>query len=61
MTVKANRDFKRFILGGSGEIEADKQGRVLVSQTLREHAGLESGKAVWIGVGDKAEIWSEQR
>jgi DNA-binding transcriptional regulator/RsmH inhibitor MraZ len=46
MTVKANRDFKRFILGGSGEVEADKQGRILVSQTLREHARLDSKKAV---------------
>lgn len=61
MTVKANRDFKRFILGGSGEMEADKQGRILIPQTLREHGGLSSGKVVWIGVGDKAEIWSEDR
>lgn len=61
MTVKANRDFKRFILGGSGELEADKQGRILVPQALREHGDLGFGKAVWIGVGDKAEIWSEER
>lgn len=61
MTVEANREFKRFILGGSGEVKADKQGRILISQTLREYAGLNSNKAVWIGVGDKAEIWSEEK
>lgn len=61
MTVKANRDFKRFILGASSELNSDKQGRILISQALREHAGILSGKVVWTGVGDKAEIWSEER
>ncbi len=59
MTVEANRNFKRFILGSSAEVSADKQGRILISQALREHAGISDGKVVWTGVGDKAEIWAE--
>jgi len=61
MTVEANRNFKRFILGSSAEVSADKQGRILISQALREHAGISDGKVVWTGVGDKAEIWAEDK
>ncbi len=46
MTVEANRNFKRFILGSSAEVSADKQGRILISQALREHAGISDGKVV---------------
>jgi MraZ protein len=62
MTVEANRRFKRFILGGSSEAVLDKQGRVTISPALKEHARIDfDKKVVWVGVGDKAEIWSEER
>ncbi len=61
MTIEANRNFKRFIIGSSAEVSADKQGRVLVPQALRDYAGISDGKVVWTGVGDKAEIWSEEK
>ncbi len=62
MTIESNREFKRFILGASSEIVPDKQGRILISQVLKEYAGISDNdkKVVWIGVGDKAEIWSEK-
>ncbi len=61
MTVEANRKFKRFILGASSEISPDKQGRILISQALKEHSKIfAEKKVVWAGVGDKVEIWSEK-
>lgn len=56
--VKA-RGLKRFFYSGATVVEPDKQGRILLPQTLREYAGLEKD-AVVIGVGDKAEIWSAE-
>ncbi|MGN0666192.1 MAG: division/cell wall cluster transcriptional repressor MraZ [Huintestinicola sp.] len=40
--------------------EADKQGRILIPQILREHAGLEHDITV-IGNLDRAEIWDSKR
>ena len=60
MGQKTNRDIKRFFFSGADEFSCDKQGRVLLSASLREHAGI--GKdTVIVGVGDKAEIWSAER
>ena len=62
MSKKADRDFKRLVLGAMSEVEPDKQGRIILSNVLREYAGIENGgRVVWVGVGDKAEIWSEDR
>lgn len=60
MTKEKNRAFARFILSGSQEISPDSQGRILIPQHLREHADIDS-KLVWTGLGDKAEIWSEEK
>ena len=60
MGQKKNRDIKRFFFSGADEFTCDKQGRVLLSATLREHAGI-SKDTVIVGVGDKAEIWSAEQ
>ena len=59
LTNKKARDFKRFFLGSAVEGELDKQGRVLISSSLREHAGLEK-EVVLAGVLDKVEIWNKE-
>ena len=59
ITKEADRKFKRFMLSGE-EFDLDKQGRVRIPEFLKEYAGIEK-KLVWVGLGDKAEIWSEEK
>ena len=59
ITKDKERGFNRFILSGASDMTVDKQGRVLIPSNLREFANLKK-KIVWIGVGDKAEVWSEE-
>lgn len=59
LTNKKARDFKRFFLGSAVDGEIDKQGRVLISSSLRTYAGLEK-EVVLAGVLDKVEIWSKE-
>ena len=51
MTSKQARTLKRFLLGSAISCECDKQGRILIPQTLREKASLEKD-VVLLGVGD---------
>ncbi|MBQ8956806.1 MAG: division/cell wall cluster transcriptional repressor MraZ [Lachnospiraceae bacterium] len=60
LSNKASRAMSRFFLGSAQESEFDKQGRILVSAPLREHAGLEKD-VVLVGVGNHIEIWSKDR
>ena len=50
--------FQRFFISGATECNFDKQGRVLVPQTLREHAGLRR-EVVLAGMVKSFEIWSK--
>lgn len=54
------RVFQRYVFGGAFEAELDRQGRVLVPQSLRTFAGLEA-EAVVVGSRDHAEIWQPAR
>lgn len=49
--------FSRFYLSGGQPVDVDSQGRVLVPQSLRKFAGLDS-QVVLVGLGAKFEIWS---
>lgn len=60
MTSHESRKFMRFFLAGAAEVEVDKQGRILIPQTLRSHAELEKD-VVLVGVARRIEIWSKQR
>ncbi|RQD78423.1 MAG: transcriptional regulator MraZ [Candidatus Syntrophonatronum acetioxidans] len=53
------RAFTRFFFSGAVECEADKQGRILIPQNLRDHARLQK-EAVVIGVSNRVEIWSQE-
>jgi MraZ protein len=53
------RLFARMIYSGT-ECKLDKQGRILLSPALREHADIES-EVVITGVNSRLEIWSKKR
>jgi hypothetical protein len=49
---------RRLLVGFAEELELDGAGRVLISPSLRQYAGLE--KEIWlIGQGRHFEIWSD--
>ncbi|WP_153822808.1 division/cell wall cluster transcriptional repressor MraZ [Polyangium spumosum] len=52
--------FRRKYLSAAVECELDKQGRILVPPSLREHAGLHK-EVLWAGMGATAELWSKER
>ncbi len=52
--------FRRMYLSAAVECDIDKQGRILVPPSLREHAELEKD-VVWAGMGRTAELWSKER
>jgi MraZ protein len=54
------RDWSRYFLGNAETIELDKQGRVLISQHLRAHFGL-NGEVVVVGLFDRIEIWEPKK
>ncbi|MEW5785976.1 MAG: division/cell wall cluster transcriptional repressor MraZ [Bacillota bacterium] len=53
------RAFTRLFFSGAAELEADKQGRILIPQNLREYAAIEKDVMI-IGVSSRIEVWSEQ-
>ena len=54
------RDLQRFFFSGACDVEPDKQGRVLIPQSLRDYAGLNKDVTV-IGAAVRAEIWDSAR
>lgn len=58
LTQKSARKFTRFFMGGAATCELDKQGRILLPQTLREFAGLDKD-VVLSGNLNRIEIWSK--
>ena len=52
--------FRRKYVSAAVEAELDKQGRILVPPSLREHAGL-AKDVLWAGMGTTAELWSKER
>jgi MraZ protein len=51
---------RRIYVSGAVECDVDKMGRVLVPQTLREHAHLQRD-ALWAGMGRHIELWAKDR
>lgn len=55
----AERRVQRLLLGHASECQMDSAGRLLLANTLRQHAGLK--KAVMlVGQINKFELWDEQ-
>ena len=57
---KKARDLQRLIIGYAAELDMDGNGRLLLPPSLREFAKLDK-RVVLIGVGNKFELWDEQR
>ena len=57
---KNARKVQRFFLSPSIECNLDKQGRVLISATLREYANLDKNIVI-VGVSNRLEIWSKEK
>ena len=57
LTLSPVRDTERFLYGSAFEAEFDDQGRIVVPQELRDFAGL-NDEAIFLGVGNRIEIWS---
>ena len=60
VTVKAARDYTRFLFAGASDETPDKQGRITIPPMLREYAAL-SKDVVVIGVMNRVEIWDPER
>ena len=58
VVTRPARDTDRFLLAGAFEAELDKQGRLIIPQTLREYAGLKN-EIIFLWLGDRVEIWNE--
>lgn len=60
-TTDANaRSFARFILAGAVDVEADKQGRVILPVYLRQYAEL-GANVIVAGLYNRVEIWDKAR
>jgi MraZ protein len=56
---KAVVALRRLFFGNAVEVDVDQVGRLLVPQTLRNHADLKR-EAVWLGQGPTIELWDPQ-
>ena len=55
----ASRAYQRAVLGQSGEVKLDAQGRVTIPPKLRELAGIRKEVSV-LGLGGRMEIWDRE-
>ncbi len=60
LPTKKARQLQTFFVASAQDCEIDGQGRVLISQKLREYAGL-SKNAVVVGMTKYMEIWDEDK
>lgn len=51
------RNFVRHFYANAEECEIDRQGRITISQTLRDYAGIQKELST-MGTGEKIEVWA---
>ena len=59
LTDPTARLLRRIILGNALQVSPDGSGRILLSQNLRDYAGLKTD-VVFVGQGDYFEIWAPE-
>jgi len=59
MTDAKARKLQRFTLGGSHELDIDRQGRINLPQNLIDYAGIDKD-VVFIGCPNRIEVWSAE-
>jgi len=59
-TKKQARAFNRLFFSGAGDVNFDKQGRILIPQYLKEFAEIKRDVVV-VGVSNRIEIWSKDK
>ena len=59
LPLRAKPGLLRLFFSGASEVEVDKQGRILIPPLLRDHSHLKKD-VVFIGVSNRAEIWSKE-
>ena len=57
---KQGADIRRKLLAGADKQTPDKQGRIFITQQLRDHAGI-TDEVVVIGANNRAEIWNKSK
>ena len=60
ITKQQARTFNRIYFSGAVEMVADKQGRILVPQFLKDFAGIKRDVMV-VGVSNRIEIWAKEK
>ncbi|NCS32323.1 division/cell wall cluster transcriptional repressor MraZ [bacterium] len=55
------REATRFLLGGAHELNVDSQGRIVIPESLIEHAHIASDDVVFVGLGNWIELWDEHQ
>jgi MraZ protein len=60
LVKKESRAFLRFFYSSGIDCELDRQGRVLIPQSLRDYANLQKD-VVLVGGGKNIEIWNKER
>lgn len=58
MLQSDKRSFNRLIMGSASLVEVDSLGRILISDVLKDYAGIKEKVAI-IGVRSNLEIWDE--
>lgn len=60
LPLSKGKNIQRFFYGGMSLCEVDKQGRILISASLREFASLEKDVVV-VGLKKRLEIWDKDK
>lgn len=60
LPMSKSRNIKRKLFASACEVQLDKQGRILITQNLREYANL-TKEVMIIGVSNNCEVWDKAR